>query len=936
MNYLSGIKQKNLLARLAMLAAIYFVAGLVGIKAEFGGGDYQLVWPPFGIGLAALLFFGKGYWAGIAAGAGFFAVLLGLPLGGLTLSVIIGNTMGALVGVFLLERLTRFQLPMTRVRDIAALAGLACGLGALVTALFQVVAEWHAGLIERQNLFPATLAWWVPNALAGLVLTPLLLSWLKPVREKWPLRRVGEALACAIGLLLGTLFSFHSWFAYGIQNYPLAFLPYPFLVWAATRFGLRGATLGTLLVSALAIQALLHGQGPFVTASEKESLLLIGGYLAVTAIANLVLAAAVQERRLAEERLRKSEEMFQIITRHASDLIAITDASGCRLYNSDSYRHTLGDPARLPGTDAFAEIHPDDRERVKRIFRESLETGQGRRLEFRFLLADGRVRHIESIGNFVEGPPGEPGKIVTIARDITERKRVEEQLRKLSWAVEQSPASIVITDTRGVIEYVNPRFTQVTGYTGAEVIGQNVRLLKSGESPPEFYRELWSTITAGREWRGEFHNRKKNGEMFWEAAVISPIRDAEGRPTHYLAIKEDITEKKAALAAQERLEAQLRQAQKMEALGTLAGGIAHDFNNILATMIGHAELAHLTPGAPAAAREHLLAVLQAGKSAKDLVNQILTFSRQSKQERKVINLAQVVQDALKLLRATLPATVEMTVQIRGDLPPVKADAFRIHQVLMNLCANAVHAMRGRAGRLEVALDQVAVSAADARAHADLPAGLYVRLTVRDTGEGMSAEVLKRIFDPFFTTKGVGEGTGLGLSVVHGIMREHEGAIRVQSQPGAGAEFQLFFPACEAPAETQTATAEPAPLSGSGEHILFVDDDPQLAEMVQLMIEHLGYQTRTFTTATAALEYLRAQPQAVDLVLTDLTMPGMTGVDLVAELRKIRPDLPIILTTGYSGSLTPEKIRSLGFTGFITKPFQLNALGDALHRALHPS
>ena len=414
--------------RVIILTGFYFLSGILGKEAAFDSGNLVLVWPPAGVALAAILLFGYGYWPGVALGAVFFSLLNGLPLGVFTVGVVIGNTIGALLCAYLLERFVGFQPSMGRVRDVAGLVGLACLLGTTVNAMFNVISLAYTGSVPWDDLLPAILEWWVPNAMACLVITPFLLSWGAPEQADWRLTEVLEAVACGAGLVAGTLISFNSWYAYGVVNYPLAFLPYPFLVWAALRFGQRGATTGTLLVSSLAIYSLLQGRGPFVTNSEKESLTLIGSYIGILAVSNMFLAAAGSERRKAEAALRKSEEMFRLISENVSDLITVTDSRGNRLYYSPSYKTLLGSPSSSGGEDLFAQIHPEDRDRFRDLYRDTVRTGAGKRTEFRLLLKDGTVRYVESQGNSVRAEAGQPAKVVSVARDITERKQFEADL----------------------------------------------------------------------------------------------------------------------------------------------------------------------------------------------------------------------------------------------------------------------------------------------------------------------------------------------------------------------------------------------------------------------------------------------------------------------------------------------------------------------------
>jgi signal transduction histidine kinase len=382
-----------------------------------------------------------------------------------------------------------------------------------------------------------------------------------------------------------------------------------------------------------------------------------------------------------------------------------------------------------------------------------------------------------------------------------------------------------------------------------------------------------------------------------------------------------------------RLEEQVRQGQKLEAIGTLAGGIAHDFNNILAAVIGFSQLALREVGEHAKASGYLSQVLTASNRARELVQQILTFSRPQNQDEAhvALDVNVVAEEVLKLMRAALPSTIEIEANIRAVRAPVLGVASQLHQVLMNLCTNAGHAMHEHGGRLEVGIDVIHVDADLAAQEANLSEGQYVQISVTDTGCGMDRATQERIFEPFFTTKAPGEGTGLGLSVVHGIVRSHRGAIKVYSERGQGTAFHVYFPLFENAARTELVEVEPP--RGQGEHVLFVDDEEPLAVMGQAILERLGYRVTGLTSSLAALEVFRRAPERFDVVVTDLTMPKLTGTELASELRRIRPDLPIVLTSGHSVHQDRERARGLGIAELVAKPSTVHALGTAIHRAL---
>jgi PAS domain S-box-containing protein len=429
--------------------------------------------------------------------------------------------------------------------------------------------------------------------------------------------------------------------------------------------------------------------------------------------------------------------------------------------------------------------------------------------------------------------------------------------------------------------------------------------------------------------RYDFKGIRKDGtHLYVEASVNTIVYKGEKAILTYL---RDTTERKRSEEEQAKLEGQLQQAQKMESIGTLAGGIAHDFNNILSVVIGHAEVLNFKDDIGTSTRNSLNQILAASQRAKQLVHQILAFSRHGKQEKILISLKPIVKESLEFLRASLPSSIEMHSYLEPNAGTIMADPTQMQQILMNLCVNASHAMEKEGGSLQIKLSNTVLSEEDTRFDPDVEPGDYVKLTVSDTGHGMEPSVLERIFDPYFTTKEPGKGTGLGLAVVHGIVKSHGGTIKVDSEVGKGTTFTIFLP--RAKGFEKVADTLLQPLARGTEKILFVDDESALADLGQQLLGELGYQIETKTSPIEALEAFRANPQKFDLVITDLAMPQMTGLNLARKIMGIRPGMPIILCTGFSEQANEQAASSMGIRAFLLKPLVLRDIAAAVRKAL---
>jgi PAS domain S-box-containing protein len=503
----------------------------------------------------------------------------------------------------------------------------------------------------------------------------------------------------------------------------------------------------------------------------------------------------------------------------------------------------------------------------------------------------------------------------------TERRHSEDIQLKLGNAMAQVSEGVVMTDLTGSITYVNPAFEKITGYSAEEAIGQNPRFLKSGVQSDAYYQSMWEILASGRAWCGEFVNRRKDGTLYHEQSFISPLREPDGRLSGYMAIKSEVTEIK-------KLEAQLRQAQKMEALGTLAGGIAHDFNNILTAILGYAQLLEMDLPEDAREQEAVHEILRATDRARGLVHQILTFARKGDQRKIPMRIAPAAEETLKMLSATLPASIRIERDIRSDAV-VSINPNWIHQIVMNLGTNAVHAMEGEGILTLRCYNEMRDPAEGGKEKA--PTGMVV-LEVEDTGHGIPPNLQERIFEPFFTTKPSGKGTGLGLSVVDGIVRECGGSIVVMSERGRGTTFRVRLPIV-APTEKRAPPQAPAEPPGGRGHILFVDDERPLVELAKVMLPKFGYRVSVAADAQQALELFRADPERYDILVTDLDMPGMTGDALIGEIHAIRPSLPAILCTGQGKRSLDETLGGRRVDATLLKPLTMADVATAVTRVL---
>ena len=518
-------------------------------------------------------------------------------------------------------------------------------------------------------------------------------------------------------------------------------------------------------------------------------------------------------------------------------------------------------------------------------------------------------------------------------RVAIESEKVEKQYRLLASVIEQENEGIFLIDSTGVIQYVNPAVTKINGRSPLDMIGYNINTLVYQEPERQFYEAILKASFQEEHLVDHFQYRQDNGCILELDVTTWTVSDNVGNIISHVARVRDVS-------YEMQLESQLRRAQRMEAIGTLAGGIAHDFNNTLASIITCTEMALEETPEGSTLRELLDVVLKSGLRGKNLVKQILTFSRQGEQERQEVRVDLVVSECLKLLRATLMPTIEIMLHIDNTLGLVFADPTQIQQIVMNLCTNAVHAMRGQAhGEMDIWLNNVDIDRTSVSNFGNLAPGHYLCLTVRDNGHGMDEKTIDRIFDPFFSTKGQSEGTGLGLSVIHGIVSNHGGAITVESKPDQGSEFKVYLPRLDKSTIITAHTPATTVMSGK-ECILLVDDEEDLVFGTERMLKQLGYKVISRTDPLAALQLFRSAPEQFDLIITDQAMPHMNGTELARELTSIRPDIPVILCTGYD-TITSNDNDDIGDTAeyiseLALKPLIRGDIANLIRRVLDES
>jgi PAS domain S-box-containing protein len=913
------------LTRAVVLIALYFVGGLVGKETSFLSGSVALVWPPAGIALAAILLFGYRFWPGVALGAVLFSFMNGMPFGFFTLGTAIGNTMGAIVCAYLLERFIAFDNAMERTRDVTGYIGLACFLGTTVNAAFNVVSLAYGGAVAWDNLFSTTLVWWVPNALAGLVVAPFIITWATPSATRWNGRLIAEAVICGAGLVGGTLISFNSWFVYGIQNYPLAYLPFPFLVWGALRFGQRGATTGTLLVSALAIHSLLQGIGPFVTNTERDSLMLIGSYIGILAVTNMLLAAAAAERRAAERAVSESEKRFRAVVEDQTDLICRFKPDGLLTFVNEAFCRFHGKRSEeLIGTNFFQTLSEEDAA-IPLSYINSLPPDEpvvsfDHRLHGPNKLVvwhQYRVRRL-----FQE--KGDTREFQAVIQDITQRKQSEQALRaseeKYRSLIDHIPDVVWTADANRDLIYISGNAVKVLGYSAEELLGGQLWLDRIHPEDAAHVRQAYQKLfSEGEKFDVEYRICRKDGGWIWlhnralttrprspreiggaEAAGQAAVDISRGEGIMCAdGIFKNITQRRQAEAALQHAKEAAESANL--AKSQFLANMSHELRTPLNAIIGFSEiLADKTFGDLNDRQlKYSHNILNSGRQLLQLINDILDLAKveagRVELMRNTFSVAKALAEVQTIVKTLAnKKNISLEFEAAPDLPALFADEAKFKQVMYNLLSNAIK-FTPDGGKVFVTAAIQNSTSADAS-----PAGESLRVAVTDTGIGIKASDQERVFKEFEQVDSSygrqQQGTGLGLTLTKRLVEMHGGRIWVESEgvEGKGSTFTFLIPLPKAEAKPTQPTDKPdlhddtiRPL------VLIVTDDAASHQLAGDYLTEVGYDVAVIPQVAAIIGMVKAKwfyAVVIDRKLVD--QPGEQ--ELLKCRSKIPPRIPLVI------------------------------------------
>ncbi|MBN2245499.1 MAG: response regulator [Candidatus Aminicenantes bacterium] len=640
------------------------------------------------------------------------------------------------------------------------------------------------------------------------------------------------------------------------------------------------------------------------------------------------------EKKKAEKQLQKMGKRFHLLAENITDVIWTMDIDRKFTFVSPSVTRVLGFKIDdLLGSTIDKLISPEDLKdvvnildvilvRTKNNIKKPMENKDT--FEMKVLSKSGKKVWMETKMVILYDNERNPSGFLGVSRDITERKQKDTEIALLALAVKQMDEGVVLTDSKGMIQYVNESFEKLSGITRNKLIGKPMRVLSHGSDPASPDLDILSKLPKNRPWKGQLKRIRTDDSSYMANVSLYPMKDMNGKLINYIYIERDITQDL-------NLQDKFVQMQKMEALGTLAGGIAHDFNNILMPIIVNSEMLLWDSDGSGPEYAYLNQILEAAQRGKALIKQILSFSRKNTVEKKTVDLVTLIKESLSFLQASFPSTIKIDMDIKVHEGKIDANPSQIQQVIMNLCTNAADALEVNGGSIKISLSQVEFKPEDDIPDKQIKHGSYLKFSVSDSGPGIDPDILDKIFDPFFSTKDPGKGSGMGLSVARKIIFDHNGTITLESQPKKGATFHVYFPLSEKILSEDEGKSDF--LQGGSERILLVDDEIVLVKSVKNMLEKMGYSVFDMTSSHEALQIFKSRPDDFDLVISDQTMPDLTGIQLAQEINRIRSSIPLVLMTGFSEVYSPKEMKELGIDAYLIKPVSTKKLTTIIRLVL---
>jgi PAS domain S-box-containing protein len=925
--------------RATLLGVAYFAAVRVATAISIPGVSIAPIRLPNALAITALLFAPPSTWWVYLIAIAPRNVIFSNPA--VSVLYMFANSLEIVVAAAAIRAVTRTRPALDGLRECLVFVAIAVVVAPIVAGLI--------GAFAVMRLYPAVpfvdswRVWALGDGVGNVALVPALLALAAlPWRQMRPHLnvRVLEAAAIAVGIVVSTVPTLG---VFGVAppgstaELSLLYVPFPMLIWAGLRFGAGGAAAANLLVAILSTVSALTGRGPFSQPDNPSGVLLLQQFLVVTGATTVTLAGVADERHRTLAALQLSEDKFHRAFQASPDAIAISALATGRFIDVNEGFVRLGGYAReevIGRTSLELGLWADPEQRASVV--QALREGRGEGLLTRLRARSGQVKVVLVSGAAID-VEGEMC-VVVIMRDITERREIEAALQdsesRYRSLFDTASDVVVTTDLAGTMETANLAFETISGWTRDDWFGRPITTFLDPAQAPAALQRLADIVGGGVSKPQPWRVRTKQGD--WKITEVkASLFSRGGRPAGLLFIARDITERQRAEEERARFEDEIAQARKLEAVGQLAGGIAHDFNNILQAILGFADLARTQVPEESRAITSLEKIVRAAERARDLTQQLLTFSRRETVSPKVLDLAATVGELSQILRRVLPANVSLQVSSEPDTPPVFIDRGHVDQVVMNLCLNARDAMP-HGGTISVTIGTKQPDAAFVAEHTGARAGRFVTLRVSDDGEGIPPDLVSRIFEPFFTTKDIGQGTGLGLATVYAIVKRYSGLIDVQTSVGKGTTFTIYLPPSEVVAAAAVTPTAPKTASGHGELILIAEDEELVRELAVQLLERAGYRVIAAHDGAHALQLFAEHGRDVRLVVLDLMMPNGDGRAVRRSIKERRPDVPVLFATGYADRDRLGRLQEAITDPLIEKPYDPSTLLTAVRTILDGS